>query len=199
MLHPSLISELIASGYMTRDAPWCQGHGAVEGSYKLGFGLVYYALVQALSCELCVVLGSGGGFVPRMMRQAQLDFGIEGRTVLVDGDMGNWGRPQWMAEDSFFRTEWPDIEWLKMSTEEAVDHFAEESIGFLYIDADHSRAYEDYVLYFRKVAIGGMIGIHDIATKCGAGPAFAKVRFSGVEAIEFADIGAGVGLLRRWE
>src|SRR5688572_17442209 len=91
---------------LNRDAPWAGSHGS-DGERYLGGGLLYYALAYMSRARLCVCLGSAGGFVPRLMRQAQRDLGLEGaRTILVDANIGltaashprwrlghrNWGR-----------------------------------------------------------------------------------------------------------
>src|SRR5262245_47159520 len=69
--------DLIRRALM-RDAPWAGSHGA-EGDY-LGMGLLYYALVYGMRAKVAVCLGSGGGFVPRLMRQAQRDLGVAHRS-----------------------------------------------------------------------------------------------------------------------
>src|SRR5437660_9562829 len=104
LLNKDLITELL-----TRDAAWEWSHGA-DGDY-LGMGLLYYSLVYMLKAKVCVCLGSGGGFVPRLMRQAQRDLSLDGaRTILIDANTGDWGRPQWLGDGSFFKTNFPDIE-----------------------------------------------------------------------------------------
>lgn len=77
---------------LTHEAPWCGSHGA-DGDY-LGMGLIYYGIAYILRAKLAVCLGSGGGFVPRLMRQAQRDLGIadDARTILVDANRPEAGR-----------------------------------------------------------------------------------------------------------
>src|SRR5262245_38832527 len=70
----SLVDSRVISELLTREAPWHESHGA-DGAY-LGMGLLYYALTYSLRADVAVCLGSGGGFVPRLMRQAQRDLGI---------------------------------------------------------------------------------------------------------------------------
>ena len=97
----SLIHKDFIRSTLTASDPWCQSHGAEENSTFLGAGMLYYALCYAMQCKTCVCLGSGGGFVPRMMRQAQRDLGLpESRTILVDGTpyvsdtkKNIWGEP----------------------------------------------------------------------------------------------------------
>ena len=46
-------------------------HGATD--YNLGDGLLIYAIVQTMRYKNLVCLGSGGGFIPRIMTQARVD------------------------------------------------------------------------------------------------------------------------------
>lgn len=200
----SLLNRDFAKNFLTHEAWWCQGHGALVDSPMLGFGLVYYALVHAFRFKLCVCLGSGGGFVPRMMRQAQIDSEIpDSKTILVDMDdpQEKWGRPNWTSPNSFFRANWPDIYWWKQTTLSAASRFVPGMIDFLHIDADHSLAYADFDLYDDLVRVGGIITIHDTITGggCTAGVAVGHIRKrTDWDIIDFPDIGgAGVAIARR--
>ena len=65
--------HLVDSDYVLNminfDCPFQGGHGAMDGF--LGSGMLYYAFAYALKAKVSVCLGSGGGFVPRLLRQAQ--------------------------------------------------------------------------------------------------------------------------------
>ena len=65
-------------------------HGA--GDLHLGDGLLIYSLIHYLRAKTCVCLGSGGGFIPRIMTQARFDLyeaGIfEGNNDINWGDIG---------------------------------------------------------------------------------------------------------------
>ena len=37
----------------------------------LGDGLIVYSVIQLMRAKTCVCLGSGGGFIPRIMTQAE--------------------------------------------------------------------------------------------------------------------------------
>src|SRR5207245_391775 len=119
----SLLDRALIADLLTREAPWRGRHGAEE-TY-VGAGLLYYTLTYTLRAEVAVCLGSGGGFVPRLMRQAQRDAGIavRSRTILVDGDVpdAGWGSPQWLEPDSFFRVHYPDVELVLESTSAAAE------------------------------------------------------------------------------
>lgn len=198
-----LISKNAVVSYLTHDAPWSASHGA-DGDY-LGMGLFYYSIVYMLKARVAVCLGSGGGFVPRMMRQAQRDLGIAetSRTILVDGDNAEagWGSPQWISDDSFFRQHFPDIDLLIDLTSNARQFFADHdlSIDYLHIDADHSFAgcLADFETYRPFLHEGSIVTLHD--TNFGGAGVKGVVEhirtLSDCEVIDFRDIGAGTALV----
>ena len=198
----SLIDKEFLKGALTHNAIYLRGHGAQPNTTQLGFGMVYYGIVHALRAKVAVVLGSGGGFVPRVVRQAQLDMGLaRSVTYLVDADMGRWGRPDWTNPNSFFRTHW-DVVWLKKTTEDAANQFSNGELDFVHIDADHSRALEDFQLYAPLVKPGGVITLHDVNTKggCNAAEAVEFIRdLLNWDVVSFTNIGVGIALAHRRE
>ena len=46
-------------------------HGATDK--HLGDGMLIYSIIQYMRAKTCVCLGSGGGFIPRIMSQARID------------------------------------------------------------------------------------------------------------------------------
>ena len=169
-----MIDKGFITNYLTVDDPWCFSHGSGNGSEDLGAGMLYYSLAYSLKARTCVCLGSGGGFVPRMMRQAQRDLELEeSRTILVDGaanvDEGKreiWGTPCWLAEDSPFRQNFPDIDLILSLTEAAHRDFFvvnQIQIDYLHIDADHhyEGVRQDWDLYSPLVGDQGVITLHD--------------------------------------
>jgi hypothetical protein len=201
----SLLDADVIARSLTHDAPWCDSHGA-SGEY-LGAGLIYYTLVYALRADLAVCLGSGGGFVPRLMRQAQRDAGIAecARTVLVDGNVpeAGWGAPQWLEPDSAFRADFPDVELVLQRTDEAAQTvFAAEQaeIGYLHIDADHSHAgcLDDFIRYRPFLRPGSLVTLHD-TNLAGAGVKYVLEQLrarADCDLIDLVDAGTGVALLR---
>ena len=170
----SLIDKAFIRSRITTEAPWCKSHGAEHETGQLGAGILYYGLTHALQSKTCVCLGSGGGYVPRLMRQAQRDLEIKGsRTILVDGahhiepsKKAILGEPDWLLEDSFFRTNYPDIEIHLELTETAFHEYFQPNnvkIDFLHIDADHR--YEgvklDWDLFSTLLADTGIVTLHD--------------------------------------
>lgn len=149
---------------LTKHAAYCDGHGAA--AEFLGCGLIYFAIPYLLRARTCVCLGSGGGFVPRLMRQGQIEAMVtKPRTLLVDAcdpELGHWGMPDYSSPRAFFRRHWPEIRWLRMTTAAARSRMPRQ-IDYLHIDADHS--YEgvraDWRRYWPLVASHGIVTLHD--------------------------------------
>jgi len=156
-------------------------HGATD--YHLGDGMLIYSIIQLMRYKTCVCLGSGAGFIPRIMTQARLDLhdqgifsgdkdynhGDIGETYLVDAANGIGGKIDYSDNDSFFRYQFVP-RFIKDTTENAFyNYFVKKDIkiDFLHIDAGHS--YEDvkkdFELYSTLVKPNGMISIHDTDEK----------------------------------
>ena len=157
--------------------PYLWTHGATKS--HLGDGLIVYSLVQHMRAKVCVCIGSGGGFIPRIITQARIDlhnqkifegdpdynWGDIGVTYLVDACNGVGGPTDIEDENSFFRaTFYPRL--IKSTSVEAYyDFFVRQDIkiDFLFIDGDHS--YEgvktDFELYSKIISDNGVIVLHD--------------------------------------
>ena len=95
--------------------PYRWTHGATD--LTLGDGLLIYSIIHYMRAKVCVCLGSGGGFIPRIMTQARVDlydsqifegnrdfnWGDIGSTYLVDAANGIGGNVDWKNGDSFLR------------------------------------------------------------------------------------------------
>lgn len=55
-----------------QNVPYRWSHGATDE--HMGDGLLVYSLIQYMRCKVCVCLGSGGGFIPRIMTQGKNRF-----------------------------------------------------------------------------------------------------------------------------
>lgn len=152
-------------------------HGATDE--HMGDGLIIYSLIQYMRCKVCVCLGSGGGFIPRIMTQSRIDlhsqkilegngdynWGDIGTTYVVDAANGVGGNVDWMNEDSFFRNKfYPRI--INTTTEEAFYNFfvkQDIKIDYLHIDAGHSydNVKEDFELYTQLLSKHAIVSIHD--------------------------------------
>lgn len=157
--------------------PYRWTHGATD--LHMGDGMVVYSLIQHMRAKNCVVIGSGGGYIPRIVTQARLDlhsqgifegdsdynWGDIGSTYVVDACNGVGGPNDLENEDSFYRTHFYP-RFIKSTSEQAYYDFfvrQEIKIDFLFIDGDHS--YEgvkkDFSLYSRLLSEHGTIIIHD--------------------------------------
>lgn len=174
MSERTLIDKEFIVSRLTAQDPFCFSHGAGDGSEFLGAGMLYYAIAYSMRARTCMCLGSGGGFVPRMMRQAQRDLRLDdSRTILVDGaknvpqeKVNVWGTPAWIDEGSLFRRNYPEIELVLELTAKAYREKFEPAglkVDFLHIDADHhyEGAKADWDLYRHLVPDHGIITLHD--------------------------------------
>ena len=208
-----LLDDAFVRSMITAEDPWCSSHGAVEGGEQLGAGILYYALAYSLRATTCVCLGSGGGFVPRLMRQAQRDLGLsDSRTILVDGTKqvdpakkAIWGEPCWTEPDSFFRTRYSDVEIVFELTETAFrDYFEPQriQIDYLHIDADHhyDGANLDWDLFSTLVPDSGIITLHDTVNyrePCGVYRVLDDIRATGEYDVINFPIAYGTAIVRK--
>lgn len=152
-------------------------HGATD--LHLGDGLLVYSFIQFIRAKVCVCIGSGGGFIPRLMTQARMDlhsqnifegngiveWGDIGTTIIIDAANGVGGFTDWTAENSFLRQNFSPQVILDTSEKTFYDYFVRQDIkiDYLHIDGDHS--YEgvkkDFELYSTIMSENGMITIHD--------------------------------------
>ncbi len=209
----ALIDREFIRTMITAADPWCASHGAAEGSDQLGAGILYYGLAYSLKARTCVCLGSGGGFVPRLMRQAQRDLELaDSRTILVDGtkqvDQAKkdiWGVPCWIPEDSFFRTRYRDVEIRFELTETAFREYFQPGgiqIDYLHIDADHhyEGAKLDWDLYHTLVPDSGIITLHDTVNyrePCGVYRVLDDIRATGRYDVINLPIAYGTAIVRK--
>ncbi len=127
-------------------------HGATD--LHLGDGLLIYAFIQFIRAKICVCIGSGGGFIPRLMTQARMDlweqkifegnnsveWGDIGTTIIIDAVNGIGGYTDWTKEDSFLREKFNPQIILETSEKAFYDYFVRQDIkiDYLHIDGDHS-------------------------------------------------------------
>lgn len=157
--------------------PYLWTHGATKS--HLGDGLIIYALIQHMRAKVCVCIGSGGGFIPRIMTQAKVDlhkqkifdgdpdynWGDIGATYLVDACNGVGGPNDLENEDSFFRLNFYPRLIKSTSVDAYYDFFVRQDIKIdvLFIDGDHSYdgVKTDFDLYSKILSDNGLIVIHD--------------------------------------
>jgi len=157
--------------------PYLWTHGAT--TKHMGDGLIVYSLIQHMRYKDCVCIGTGGGYIPRIMTQARVDlydqeiftgnptfsWGDIGTTYVVDPCNGVGGDSEICNMEGFYqKTFFPRF--IKETSERAYyDFFVREDIkiDLLFIDGDHS--YEgvkkDFDLYSKLLKPNGLILIHD--------------------------------------
>jgi hypothetical protein len=159
------------------DVPYRWTHGATLK--HLGDGLLVYSVIQHMRAKNCVCIGSGGGYIPRIMTQARIDlweqgifegdgdmnWGDIGSTFVVDACNGVGGNTDLEDETSFYRQRFHP-RFIKETSERAYyDFFVKHDIKIdvLFIDGNHS--YEgvklDFNLYSKLLNDKGVIFIHD--------------------------------------
>lgn len=159
------------------DIPYRWTHGATKE--HMGDGLLVYSIIQHMRAKVCVCIGSGGGFIPRIMTQARMDlweqkifegnndknWGDIGATYVVDACNGIGGKSDIEDESSLFRSAFHP-RFIKETSEKAYyDFFVKQDIKIdvLFIDGDHS--YEgvklDFDLYSTILSDKGIVMIHD--------------------------------------
>ena len=150
-------------------------HGANDN--YIGSGIMYFSIPYFLKARVCVCLGSGGGYVPRLMVDCIYELnetqmygeGKYGEVYVVDATNGVNGEVDWSDDDSFLRTQF-NPRFLNTTTEDAFYNFfvkRDIKIDYLHIDADHT--YEgcklDFDLYSTIMNENGIISIHDTDRK----------------------------------
>ena len=176
ILNYEYIEKFITTNEGEEDVKYRWSHGATKK--HLGDGLIIYTLINFYKLKTLVCLGSGGGFIPRIMSQARMDlsqegfydevtmeWGDNGSTYVVDACNGFNGEVDWEKQDSFFRETFHP-KFIKETTEDAYyNYFVKQDIkiDLLHIDANHTfdGVQKDFNLYNKIMNDGGIITIHD--------------------------------------
>jgi hypothetical protein len=157
--------------------PYLWSHGAT--SEHMGDGIMVYSTIQHMRAKNCVCIGSGGGYIPRIITQARVDlhkqnifngnndfnWGDIGTTYVVDACNGVGGYNDLENEHSFLRKVFVPRFIKSTSVDAFYDFFIRQDIkiDFLFIDGDHS--YEgvkkDFELYSTILSEKGIIMLHD--------------------------------------
>jgi hypothetical protein len=157
--------------------PYLWSHGAT--SEHMGDGIMVYSTIQHMRAKNCVCIGSGGGYIPRIITQARIDlhkqnifngnndfnWGDIGTTYVVDACNGVGGYNDLENEHSFLRKVFVPRFIKSTSVDAFYDFFIRQDIkiDFLFIDGDHS--YEgvkkDFELYSTILSEKGIIMLHD--------------------------------------
>jgi len=199
--------NLINKEYMNKviltNSSYSETHGAKKN--YMGLGMLYYSIVHIFRPKVCVCIGSGGGYVPRIMRQGQYDLEIakKSKTILIDANMPEvgYGEPDYMHEDSYFRKLFPEIEIINRTSKDAIKilKFRKIKIDYLHIDGDHSYkgSLTDYELYRPLMNKQFIITMHDTRAYHGVAKTIDKIRKNkDIELIDFNYLWAGLALIK---
>ena len=171
ILNRGYIYDSITNNQESGSVSYRWTHGANDN--YLGAGIFYYSIPYFLKARVCVCLGSGGGYVPRLMTDCVWElnetqmYGKDkyGEVYVVDATNSFNGEVDWSAEDSFLREKF-NPKFINTTTEDAFYNFfvkRDIKIDYLHIDADHT--YEgcklDFDLYSTIMNENGIISIHD--------------------------------------
>ena len=186
---------------------FADSHGAFDR--HLGAGLLYYALSYVVRSQVSVCIGSGGGFVPSLMRRAQLDAGImPSITYLVDANLPDlaFGSPLhaggWLTSENAFLNREQDIVVLPMLSVDAAQLIARNGIRIdhLHIDGDHSvrGVLADFEAFSPLLSPSAVITMHDLRMP-GVNEALETIlkTRTDLQFLSFRDIGNGTGIVRR--
>jgi hypothetical protein len=181
MIEKNILNQEFIENNITTDngdsVPYLWTHGGTKE--HMGDGILIYSLIQHMRSKTCVCIGSGGGYIPRIMTQARLDlhrqkifdgnpdfnWGDIGVTYLVDACNGVGGPNNLDEETSFFRSKFYPRFIKSTSVDAYYDFFVRQNIkiDLLFIDGDHS--YDgvkiDFELYSKIISDNGIIVIHD--------------------------------------
>ena len=177
LINTDLVKNVITNNGEEGSVPYRWTHGAND--VEMGDGLLVYSFIQFIRAKTCVCIGSGGGFIPRIMTQSRRDmwemgvfdgnpdfsWGDIGCTYVVDANNGIGGKSDIGDEESFFRKHFHPRVILETSERAFYDFFIRQGIriDYLHIDGDHS--YEgvkrDFELYSTIMNPNGIISIHD--------------------------------------
>lgn len=212
---PNLLESVTIRELIQEKKGYCYSHVLKEVLQEfpeyIGIGIMYFGMTYILRAKMAVCLGSGDGFVPNLMRLAQLELNLEGaRTLLVDADKPEigYGGPEWRRPGNDFLLD--GVEPLIMTTEEAATNYfpTQPKIDYVHIDADHSYngCLLDFMLYKDLLAPGGMISIHDtrpnrdLGIELGGPRVIEYIRtLPEFEVMDFPFQGAGTAFIKRIE
>lgn len=171
------IKKFITTNGGKKPVPYRWTHGSTDE--HIGDGIIVYAMIQHMRFKNCVCIGSGGGFIPRIMTQARIDlhkqkiyegnpdynWGDIGATYVVDACNGIGGPTDIDDENSFYRKNFYP-RFIKSTSEKAYyDFFVRQDIkiDILFIDGDHTYdgVRNDFELYSKLLTENGIIIIHD--------------------------------------
>ena len=153
------------------DLEYAWSHG-VLGSNTLP---IIFELATFIKPTVCVILGTGDGLIPRVIREAQVKSLVnESKTYLIDLGETMGAMPNKIHNtEAVFRKLYPEIIVFKgYSVPDGFNFISklETTIDLLWIDGDHSHdgSLKDFDNYSKLLSDNGLIFLHDTAPN-GAG------------------------------
>lgn len=128
-----------------------------------------FSLVKMIKPDVCVVIGSGSGVIPRIIREAQISSGAShnSKTYLIDLGESMGAMPNLIHnKESLFCKLYPEIIISKCHSYPQGFNFIKQSeskIDILWIDGDHSHngSLTDFIHYSNLLTDKGIIFMHD--------------------------------------
>jgi len=175
---------------------------------KPGTALLIHSLVQLVQPNVCVIIGTGSGVIPRIIRESQISSGkIHGKTYLIDVGHSMGAMPDLIHNSSSsFRQCYPDIEVYKNYSVPSGYNWLKEktsSIDILFIDGDHTYdgSLNDFNFFSTLVSENGIIFMHDTFSmfeSFGVDKTIENIRYNPhFELINFTNFGSGLAIIKR--
>ena len=108
----------------------------------MGAGMMYFSLVYYMKARNCVCLGSGGGFVPRIMSQARLE-------LWKDQTVG--GQEQYEFAVSFMKI--GDYETAEFALKEFIEKNKDHDMASMPIEINNLRDIDTYYVSLSRGAL----------------------------------------------
>jgi hypothetical protein len=135
------------------------------------------------------------------MYHAQIEAKVQGgRTILVDANKGDYGRPDYLDPGSSFRKRFSAIEIVEMDSADYAEVAKKKKmvIDYLHIDGDHSYegALSDFTKYLPLMSNEGLITIHDTCGKLPCAAVIPTIKGMGHGIINLPHIGDGIAIIK---
>ena len=195
---------------------YAESHG-VFGSNTLP---IIFELAKFIKPKVCVIIGTGDGIIPRVIREAQVkSLSCESKTYLIDLGETMGAMPDKIHNtESVFRKLYPEIIVFKgYSSPDGFNFISklESTIDLLWIDGDHSHmgSLSDFYYYSKLISENGLIFFHDTAPNgtnklqpswCGVDKTieFIKKNYKNFDCINFTktnwlNLGSGFAIVKK--
>lgn len=211
-----IINEQIVIDTPIENLAYAESHG-VFSSNTLP---VIYELAKFIKPKVCVIIGTGDGIIPRVIREAQIKSLVNhSKTYLIDLGETMGAMPDKIHNtESVFRKLYPEIIVFKgYSSPDGFNFISklETTIDLLWIDGDHSHlgSLSDFYYYSKLINENGLIFFHDTAPNgageiqpswCGVDKTikFIKENYKNFECINFTktnwlNLGSGFAIVKK--